>query len=342
MRRQNGFALLELVIVALIATLLMVWGANAWVRRLDEAHAHSMAAWMLSIREGAKAYLRRHGVSMAQAALSDAQAVPGFQDWLNPTIAELKTAGLLATAFPEGGPGGMRAAIRILPAESCPGPDCVLQGLIHGVPALLDTQSGRVDARKIALWLMASQGHGGVVSSRDPAMVRGAAFGFANPPAPGMPALPVGTPAVAVTAGESSGDAAFLRVRDDRDPDFQGSASVRGDIRSTGSVAAGEYVLVGGRHAVRSSCSEEGAVAREAYRGLLVCQSGLWRSAGGSGGGGFSTNTVHGCFASGGLSTANPVTGSCNCPPGFAVVGISDSGSTASPDGRTRGYLCVE
>lgn len=342
MRRQNGFALLELVIAALIATLLTVWGANAWVRRLDEAHAHSMAAWMHSIRDGAQAYLRRHGASMAQAGLSDAQAIPGFHDWLNPTIAELKMAGLLATAFPEGGPGGMRAAIRILPGESCPGPDCQLQALIHGAPALLDRQSGQVDAQKVALWLMASQGHGGVVSSRDPAMVRGVAFGFVNPPASGMPALPAGTPAMAVTAGGSSGDTAFLRVRDNRDPDFQGPASVQGDIRSGASLVAGEYVFVGGRHIVRSPCSEEGAVAREAYRGLLVCQSGLWRSAGGSGGGGFSTNTVHGCFASGGLSTANPVTGTCNCPPGFAVVGISDSGSAASPDGRTRGYLCVE
>ncbi|HEU0230576.1 MAG TPA: shufflon system plasmid conjugative transfer pilus tip adhesin PilV [Burkholderiaceae bacterium] len=342
MTRQRGFALLELVVAALITTLLAVWGANAWVHRLDEANAHAMAAWMLAAREGVQAYIHRHGISMAQMDAGGTESVPGFQDWRTPTVPELKGAGLLADGFPEAGPGGLRVAVRILSGKNCPGSDCSLEALILGSPPLLDKRSGEVDEQKVALWLLASRGLGGVVNPRDPASVRGAAFGFANPPAAGMSMLPVGTPAMAITTAGSSDGAQFLRVRDDRDPDFQGTASVRGGIRSDGSVTAGEYVIVGARHTVRSSCGQEGAVARDAYRGLLICQSGLWRSAGGSGGGGFSTNTVYGCFTSSGLSTANPVTGSCNCPLGHAMVAISDSGSAASPDGRTRGYLCVE
>lgn len=340
-RRQDGFALLELAVAALIATLLAVWGANTLARRLDEANAQSMAAWMLAVRSGAQAYMQRHGARMARASGSGDLASEGFQDWLRPSLPELKAAGLLPQGFPENGPGGMRAAIRLLPDQGCPGDECLLQALVHGAPAMLRRYAGQVDEHMTALWLLASGGFGGVVDRRRPDTIRGASFGFSNPPAPDMPALPEGTPVMAVMAGQA-GDARFLRVGDERDPNFQGTATVRGNIRSEGSVAAGEYLFAGAQHAVRMPCGQEGAVAREAYRGLLVCQGGSWRSAGGRGGGGFSTNSLHGCATPGGLTTANPVTGACSCPPGHAMVTISDSGSAASPEGRTRGYLCVE
>lgn len=341
MRRQRGFALLELAVAALIATLLVVWGADSLARRLDEARAQALAAWMLAVRGGVQTFLQRHAAVLADAGGVDALAAQGVANWHQPLLSELKTAGFLSPGFPERGPGGMRVAIRLLPGPQCPGDGCVVQALIHGTAALLDRRLERVDERMTALWLLASAGLGGTVDRREPAVVRGASFGFPNPPAPDMPALAVGTPAVAVTAGQA-GDARFLRVGDDRDPDFQATASIRGDIRTEGSVVAQEYLVTGARHTARSFCIQEGAVSREAYRGLLVCQNGAWRSAGGRGGGGFSTNSVHGCAASGGMSTANPVTGSCTCPPGHAIVTISDSGATTAADGRTRGYLCVE
>src|SRR3546814_6016603 len=71
-------------------------------------------------------------------------------------------------------------------------------------------------------------------------------FGFPNPPDAGIPALPVGTIAMAVTAEQLEGSR-FLRVRDDRDPAFQGSASVQGNIGTQKSLMAGEYLFLGGR-----------------------------------------------------------------------------------------------
>src|SRR3546814_5817351 len=80
---------------------------------------------------------------------------------------------------------------------------------------------------------------------------------------------------------------------------------------------AGEYLFLGGRHDILSLCDRDGAIARASHRGLLVCQNGVWRSAG-AGGGGFSTNSMHGCQAPNGSSTVNPVTGMCGCPTGYS------------------------
>src|SRR3546814_7283761 len=108
---------------------------------------------------------------------------------------------------------------------------------------------------------------GGTVNPREPSWVRGPAFGFPNPPDAGIPALPVGTIAMAVTAEQLEGSR-FLRVRDDRDPDFQGSASVQGNIGTQKSLMAGEYLFLGGRHDILSLCDRDGAIARASHRGL--------------------------------------------------------------------------
>src|SRR3546814_15784507 len=107
---------------------------------------------------------------------------------------------------------------------------------------------------------------------------------------------------MAVTAEQLEGSR-FLRVRDDRDPDFHGSASVQGNIGTQKSLMAGEYLFLGGRHDILSLCDRDGAIARASHRGLLVCQNGVWGSAG-AGGGGFSTNSMPGCQAPNGSSTS--------------------------------------
>src|SRR3546814_21096596 len=81
---------------------------------------------------------------------------------------------------------------------------------------------------------------------------------------------------MAVTAEQLEGSR-FLRVRDDRDPDFQDSASVQGNIGTQKSLMAGEYLFHGGRHAIRSLCDRDGAIARASQRGMLVDQNGVWR-----------------------------------------------------------------
>lgn len=338
--RQGGYVLVELMLAALVAMLLAVWGAHALALALDEAAAKSLAGWMLTIRQAAQAYIERYDRLLAAAADPAALAERGYADWSAPRLAELRADGLLSRGFPKFGPLGMPVSLRILRSgPSCPAmDDCRLEALIYSGRPLL--RHGRVDEYMLAQWLLGSQGWGGTVHDHRPAQVLGASFGYDNPPAPDMGALPAGTLAMAVTAAHLS-HLAYLRVGDARNPDFQGRASVAGDLETEGSLRVRNYLTIETQEDAYTACAQPGAVAREYYGGLLVCRSGAWNRVGGSGGG-FSMNTLYGCRSSSGASTANPVTNACTCPAGFAIVPISDSGTHAAPEGRTTGYLCVE
>lgn len=159
---------------------------------------------------------------------------------------------------------------------------------------------------------------------------------------PGVVALAVSWPGASAHSTGGLGEADdFLRVGDTRDPDFQGPATVRGDITTESALRAKRYVALEDRHIEFEVCPEEGALSLERfYSGLLLCRGGTWRSAGRAAGGGFSFNTLYGCVDREGRPTKNPVTGGCFCGGGYASVLVSDSG-TNPQDGRTQGYICV-
>lgn len=339
-RRQRGYVLLELMLAAALAVLLAVWGTHALALALDAAAARSLAGWMLTVRQAAQAYVERYDRTLAGAAGPEALADRGYADWSAPRLAELRADGLLSRGFPDLGPLGMAVSLRILRSgASCPAADdCRIEALIHTDRPLL--RQGRVDEHMLAHWLLGAQGWGGAVQARNTAQILGPAFGYDNPPAAGMQPLPAGTVAMAVTAANLA-HLAYLRVGDARDPDFQGRASVAGDLETRGSLRVRDYLTIEAQENADAACNRTGAVAREYYGGLLVCRSGAWRRIGGSGGG-FAVNSLYGCRSSSGVSTANPLTDACSCPAGFAMVQISDSGSQPAPSGRTTGYLCVE
>ena len=340
MRRQRGFAMLELVVAVLIATLLMVWGASTLVNRINDAAAQASAVWMLSIKKATQAYIERHARALASAGNTTALTGKGYADWTAPRISELKADQLLAPGFPEYGARGLTVAIAILRSGSCPGADCRIEGLVHSTQAVKKPSTGYVDEQMIAQWLMAAQGWGGVVTGSRPDRVSGAAFAWPNPPVPGLNLLSVGTIALAVTSEQLS-SLDFLRVRDDRDPDFQDTLSVKGDITTQASLNVQRYVSIAAHEYAQTLCTTPGAIASEHIGGLLVCRNGRWRSAGRGGGGGYTFNSRYACEDRYGMSTANPVTGSCTCPADFMAVRISDSGPHGAPDYQTWGYLCV-
>ena len=345
---QGGFILLELTIAALLMTLLVVWASQAWMQRLRDAEAQSLAAWMLAARHVAQSYLDVHADEIAQAPLSGVLGDGAYQDWSRPAWAELKADGLAAADFPESGPLGLRLGMQVLRQGSCPGPACRLEVLIHTDGPILSRDRRRIDEGLIAQWLMAANGGGAVVWERSPDVLAGASLRHPNP-VPGMAQpWPAGVVAMSVVRSTGAGDQSghgnsedFLRVGDVRDPDFQGSATVRGDIRTQSSLAAARYLVLAERNLEYQSCSIEGALSVErGYRGLLLCSGGVWMSAGRAAGGGFSHNSLRGCVNSLGQSTRNPVTRSCSCPGGYAAVQISDSGPDPV-EGRTEGYICV-
>ncbi len=337
--RQRGYFLLELLGAMLLATLLAVWGADALVGRLNDAAAQSSAAWMLSLRDAARLYVERYADSLKSASHAADLLDKGYADWSGPSLPELKADGLLAAAFPERSTlAGAR--VRIVRAGNCPGSSCRLDALVHSDTPLVRGRARHVDEQAVAQWLLASQGWGGSVRAAQPDVIRGAAFQFSNPPWPGD-ALPPGTVALTVAAfGAQDGD--YLRVGDSRNPDFQGPASVQGDITTGGDLHVARHLHLVSQALLYAACNHDGAVSRETDGGLLICRNGLWRTASRSGGGGFSINQLRGCYSNQGASTANPLTGSCSCPVGAAMVQISDSGPQAFPEGRTFGYLCLD
>lgn len=334
--RQQGFAMLELTVAVLVATLLAVWGASQIANRINDAAAQAVAVWMSSIRMVAFAYLDRHKALLRQASGTAELSHLGYADWTRPRLAELKAAGLLSAGFPELGVRGLGATIRVVRSGTCPGDECRIEALVHSssaLPAAMATSSGD---QLVAQWLLAAQGQGGAVMRGRSHQIGGAAFQFPNPPVAGLDPLPDGTVAMAVTA-EQLAATDYLRVRDGRDPDLQGTATVKGDIHAQASVNVQGYLSIGAEAVERTACPGNGLMARAAFGALLVCWGNVWMPAGGRGGGGYSTNTRTGCAA----GTYNLITGACTCPLGYGAVRISESGSVTAPEGLTRGYLCI-
>jgi prepilin-type N-terminal cleavage/methylation domain-containing protein len=337
-RAQRGFVLVELIVAMLLATLVAVWGANVLANRIDDASAQANAAWMLSVKTAVQAYLARYGPMLAMA--DRPAALTGYVDWAAPTLAELKSDGLLSAGFPQRIVPGGSAAIRVLRQGSCPGTDCLVDVLVHSEAPFLRRGTSQPDEQMVAQWMLATQGWGGWVSPTEPGVLRGPTYRLSNPPAGGA-ALAPGTVALAILTGQA-GDLDYLRVRDTRDPDFQGSATVKGDVAAAADLRVGKYLYLDTFEVPGTPCSLPGAVARELEGGLLICRGEQWSTASRTGGGGFSTNLEHGCQNSAGMPTANPVTDQCTCPESSTAVQISDSGPQPLPHGRTLGYLCVD
>lgn len=346
---QRGFVLLELMVAGLLITLLAVWGSQSWMQRVRETQAQALASWMLAAREVARDYLALHGAVIATADQTVALSSQGYLDWSQPAWAELKAGGLARTGFPELGALGLRLGVQVLRHGVCPGEACRLEALIHTTGPVLSPDRQRVDEGMLAQWQMAAQGLGAVVWTGSADVLSGPTLRHPNPlPGsserwpPGVVALAVSLPGSSVGSADEPGESGdFLRVGDTRDPDFQGVATVQGDITSRSALRAQHYLALGDRNVEFQICPEEGALSPERFfNGLLVCRGNTWQSAGRAAGGGFSFNSLHGCTDREGRTTRNPVTGGCFCGIGYIPVLISDSGAHPE-EGRTQGFMCV-
>lgn len=340
MRDQHGFALLELIAAAIIATLLAVWASNTLVNKVNDASAQASAVWMLAVKQSVHGYIQRHVGALLQADHAGALNQSGYGDWAQPKLSELKSDGLLSPGFPESVSPGAGAFIRLVRHGTCPGASCRLEALVYSKQPFLLPASAQVDEQMVAQWMMAAQGWGGWVSRAQPHLLRGAAFEMPNPPAPG-PVLPPGTVALAITS-EQLAHLDFLRVGDGRDPDFHGGATVQGDINTKSDLHVQQYLHLGAQARLYEPCADNAAVAREVNGGLLVCRGNMWRPSSRTGSGGYSINLIYGCNTRANASTENPVTGTCGCPGQSVAVLIADSGPQVFPEGRTLGYLCVD
>ncbi|MFT0532480.1 hypothetical protein ACMHYJ_06535 [Castellaniella hirudinis] len=355
---QRGALLLEFMVAALLGVLLLVWAGQEWAQRMRALQAQSLAAWMAPARDAALALLRQHGALIRQADTAAALADQGIADWQAPRWTELKALGLLAGGWQESGPLNQRLDLRIDRIGACPEAPCRLQAFVAARAGLRDAR-GQVDEYLISEWLQAARGEGWIVWPQAPGQLRGAGQLAVVPPtldwAPGtvalraqaVPAPPAGAAGdEAVEDGDPAADPLdhtdFLRLRDLRDPDFQGAATVQGWVRSGAWLQGREGLVLVKGVSSGASCAVEGGMGRSGGRlGLLVCQGGRWRPLAGPSGGGYLFSTRWGCANRQGSFTGNPVTGGCLCETGYQAVQVSESGDAAHVDGVSRGYLCI-
>lgn len=339
MQTQRGYIILELVLGALVLTLLAVWGTTTLLRRSDEASAQAAAVWMLSVRGAMQSYLQKHHARLSVADPSGVMQASGYANWSSPLLAELKTDGLLSTGFtatinPLGG-----VNIQVMRLGACPGDECRLSALISSQQPLIKKETGQVNDYMLAHWLMAAQGWGGRVSSASPTLISGSHFTYANPPQGHLSPLLPGTVAMAITA-EQQQSMSFLRVADERDPDFQGGLTVKGAVSTAANATIGGYLRLEKQHFWMTPCSQMNALSTDRNGGLLMCIDGTWQVASRTSGG-YSMDSILGCRKNLDGQGVNPVTNNCSCPAGNAAVLISDSGPAATGVSRVTGYLCV-
>jgi hypothetical protein len=338
--RQRGLALLELAIAAAMACMIALWASGKLAQEVEDAADQATGVWMLEIQRAMRQMMAQHFDTLAaDGSARDGAGQPVYADALQPGLHELKRQGYLPLAFPEQGPGALHVHIRILRDAGCPGEACRLDALAHTTRALVRSGTDEANLPRIAAVVMAAGGLAGSVSAAQPAHLRGANFDFPNPLVPGTAPLPPGT--VAVWAGMKELDKSrFLRQGDRRDPAFRGDVSVAGSLASVGRVVAGEHLKLGAVVAAGERCAEDGLLGRDASGGLLSCVAGQWAIPGGFGGA-YAENHLYGCSGADAISTANPRTGACSCPPGFKAVLVAAGGEWSPGPGWTTGYVCV-
>jgi hypothetical protein len=337
--RQRGLALLELAIAAAMACMIALWASGKLAQDVEDAADQATGVWMLEIQRAMRQMMAQHFDTLAaDGSARDAAGQPVYADPLQPRLHELKRQGYLPLAFPEQGPGAMEVQIRILRDAACPGEACRLDALAHTTLPLVRSGTAEANLSRIAAVVMAAGGLAGSVSGAQPTHLRGANFDFPNPLVPGAASLPPGT--VAVWAGMKELDKLrFLRQGDQRDPAFRGDVSAAGSLASAGRLVAGEHLKLGAVVAAGERCAEDGLLGRDAGGGLLSCVAGQWTIPGGFGGA-YAKNHLYGCADQNAVSTANPRTGACSCPPGFKAVTVGAGGEWSGP-GWTTGYVCV-
>lgn len=127
---QRGVTLLEMMIVLAVAALMLATLTMELRYLSDNNTTTNLAMGLDRVYTGARAYLARNYNTLSREAQP---VVPGFNDPMQPTVAELKAAHFLGHSTSAEGYTGGRWQVRIRPANAanCPGPDCNLDLLVY-------------------------------------------------------------------------------------------------------------------------------------------------------------------------------------------------------------------
>jgi hypothetical protein len=242
-RAQSGQALLEWVMVAMLATMAAVWAANEWVERLQLARAQAHAQWLRAVARALEQAIE-HEPQRWRAPLAPGQAVA-----LAPLLQQLKQAGWLTEALGE--PLGMPYRLSVLRWQrggACERGQCPTVVLLLAQP--------QAQAPKAAVLLMQLAGAGLAVTDLNPHRLQGPAFALPNPPGVSEP-LPVGT--VALLVWRSDREPPYVRIDESRPVHLRGGLQLGPLAQASG------------------PCTPEARMMQSAAGQLLICQSGRWQ-----------------------------------------------------------------
>ena len=361
-KREGGFALLELIIAMALASLLALWGGSFWMQQAEDAAAQSTGIWLLTLKKAVDQML----VRQADLLVGIVQAEPGgsgYRDIWRPTIAELMTAGHLSKGFPSKPALGYEAHVRVFtPQGACLTRGCKIEALVWAQPVPGQLRQAN-DTNRLGKLLMALEGQGASVHPFLPQRIKGSTIDRPNPPSAELAPLPIGTIA-ANSFYDSTQYAHFVRQNDLRDTVLKGKLEVAqgvstptdvvagASLRAGARVSAGEDLQVGALAAEGGVCEAQGLIGRGVDGNLLSCHQGRWQLSGASFGGAYLTHSWRSCHGNRHLAEflfwnqsevnmVNPKTGQCNCPAGFSPMLLAAWGFKEQDTGEYRSFICL-
>ena len=362
LKREGGFALLELIIAMALASLLALWGGSFWMQQAEDAAAQSTGIWLLTLKKAVDQML----VRQADLLVGIVQPEPrgsGYRDVWRPTIAELIAEGHLPKGFPSRPALGYEARVRVFtPQGACLTRGCKIEALVWAQP-VAGQLSRANDTNRLGKLLMALEGQGASVHPFLPQRIKGSIVDRPNPPSAELAPLPIGTIA-ALSLYDSTQYAHFVRQNDLRDTALKGKLEVAqgistptdivagASLRAGARVSAGEYLQVGAQAVEGGVCEAQGLIGRGVDGNLLSCHQGRWQLSGASFGGVYLTHSWRSCHGNKHLaefllwnqnevSMVNPKTGQCNCPAGFSPMLLAAWRLQEQQNGEYRSFLCL-
>ncbi|MGH8437263.1 MAG: hypothetical protein ACRERX_23010 [Pseudomonas sp.] len=227
-RQQGGFTMVELLVGATIVSAAAV-SFNAGFKAWDQRQvAKSFGESLQPVVNAAFDFGRLNW----QQLQKDTPVVAGFTNPRAPTIAELQAANVLPNYVDGQNRIGANARVVLSRAPAgCAPVNCdVTINVYYDRPWLDDT--GRPHIKAVAAAAGYIGGLGGYSTIAAPAV-------FSNTDGTWSTPNPIGQAGVLSAFGtlNTSGDAAFVRIGDIRNPNLQGALSVQGDVATAGNMA---------------------------------------------------------------------------------------------------------
>lgn len=260
-RSQRGFTLVEMSIVITIMAMMITVGIMTANRVARESLGRAQGQHMKEIGKALDSYMQQNYLQLRTAA----PVVAGFANPNVPTIAEMRTVGLLDATFSTTAFNGAAYAIAVTRTPAgCVADACDLDSMVYTTAGFLDQDNVAPDVNVLGTALDEMGAGGGMATAAAPGTIGGFSGGWnrANPNG-----AVGGILAFRTTYPASAASTAYRR--DGALPLTAAFEMNNNQINSLAAVASG------------AACVGEGAMARlnAAPYSIMSCVSGVWRDA---------------------------------------------------------------